>query len=103
VPLRYCFCLKLKQSSLILIPDFIVIFIVIVVVVAVVVAVVVQILYLTLANLNIESNTSTEDIGLNNVLESININVLGGSTQSFENVSQIKYKLTDEHIENIIS
>lgn len=60
----------------------------------------IQVLYLSLANFQIESNTS-KDSTVNNILESVNINVLAGVSESFVNSSDKRYKIVDSMISKI--
>jgi hypothetical protein len=59
-----------------------------------------QVLYISLPNLQIQSNSSTSS-RITNILESINVDVLGGSSKSFYNSSNIKYKIVDDYISSI--
>lgn len=59
-----------------------------------------QVLYITLDNLTVASNSSTNS-GINNILESINIDVITGNSKSFYNSSTIKYKVVESYIDKL--
>jgi hypothetical protein len=59
-----------------------------------------QVLYITLPNMHIQSNSSTSAV-TSNILESINVDILGGSSKSFYNSSNIKYRIVDEFVSSI--
>lgn len=56
-----------------------------------------QVLYISSGNLYIQSNSSTRAT-VSNILESINVDVLGGSSKSFYNPSSVKYRITDDFV-----
>lgn len=60
----------------------------------------VQILYLTLPNFTISSNSS-KDSTINNILESVNIDVMAGVSQSFLSSLNTKYRILDNSISKI--
>jgi hypothetical protein len=60
----------------------------------------VQVLYITLGNITILSNSSI-NANVGNVLESINIDVLAGSSKNYNNISNQKYKINEIFINNI--
>ncbi len=60
----------------------------------------VQLLYIVVTNMQIASNTG-KNSSINNILESVNINCLGGATQSYDSVSQIKYRINDNSVSRI--
>ena len=57
----------------------------------------VQVLYLCIDNLNLTSNTSKNST-ISNVLESVNVDVLIGSSQSYYNTTNTKYKINNSNI-----
>jgi len=60
----------------------------------------IQLLYIALTNFSIASNSSKDSI-VNNILESVNIEVSTGTTQSFTTSSHHKYKIIDSSINKI--
>jgi hypothetical protein len=59
-----------------------------------------QILYLSLSNIHIQSNASASSSVIN-ILESINVDVIGGSSKSFYNSSNLKYRIDESSISRI--
>ena len=57
----------------------------------------VQVLYLCIDNLNLTSNSSKNST-ISNVLESVNVDVLIGSSQSYYNTTNTKYKINNSNI-----
>lgn len=57
----------------------------------------VQVLYLCIDNLNLTSNSSKNST-VSNVLESVNVDVLIGSSQSYYNTTNTKYKINNSNI-----
>jgi hypothetical protein len=54
-------------------------------------------LYIVLSNIRIQSNSSSNS-SLSNILESINVDVLAGSTKSYYNASSVKYRIDEEYV-----
>jgi hypothetical protein len=54
-------------------------------------------LYIVLSNIRIQSNSSATST-ISNILESINIDVLAGSSKSYYNASSVKYRIDEEFI-----
>lgn len=60
----------------------------------------IQVLYLTLPNFSIASNSS-KNTTINNILDAINIDVMAGVSQSFTSSTNTKYKVLDNSISKI--
>jgi hypothetical protein len=54
-------------------------------------------MYISLNNIRIQSNSSTSST-LSNILESINVDVLAGSSKSYYNNSNVKYRIDEEYV-----
>ena len=57
----------------------------------------VQVVYLSLSNIKLSSNSSKSSTS-SNILESINVDSMIGSTQSYYNITNTRYKISDNHI-----
>jgi hypothetical protein len=59
-----------------------------------------QVLYISLENVNLSSNTSKQNINTN-IIEAITVDVLIGSSQSFSNTNNSKFKVNENFINSI--
>jgi hypothetical protein len=59
-----------------------------------------QVLYISLENVNLSSNTSKQNANIN-IIESITVDVLIGSSQSFSNTNNSKFKVNENFINSI--
>jgi hypothetical protein len=59
-----------------------------------------QVLYVSLGNIHISSNSSVSSKHIN-VLESVNVDVLPGSSKSYYNSSSLKYKIAESYVSRI--
>ena len=59
-----------------------------------------QLLYISLENVNLSSNSSKQNTNIN-ILESITVDVLIGSSQSFSNTNNSKFKVNENFINSI--
>ena len=57
----------------------------------------VQVIYLSLSNIKLSSNASKSST-TNNILESINVDSMIGNTQSFYNMTNTRYKISDNYL-----
>jgi len=59
-----------------------------------------QVLYISLENVNLSSNTSKQNANIN-IIESITVDALIGSSQSFSNTNNSKFKVNENFINSI--
>lgn len=59
-----------------------------------------QVLYISLPNIHIASNSSAASKNVN-ILESVNVDVLAGSSKSYYNSSSLKYRIAESNVSRI--